>query len=67
MFLCYFLPTQRIHNVLEKKREGCHFDPKDVLQVMHNRKEAFCHHCEQPQAFLVVNLLHNQDTENYGQ
>lgn len=67
MFLCYFLPTLRIHNVLEKKKEDCHFDPKDVLQGMHNRKVAFYLHYEQPQAFLVVNSLHSQDTEHYGQ
>lgn len=67
MFLCYFLPIQRIHNVLEKKKEDYHFDPKDVLRGMHNRKEAFYLHYEQLEAFLVVNLLHNRETENYGQ
>lgn len=67
MFLCYFLPIQRIHNVLGKKTEDYHFDPKDVLQEMHNHTEAFYLHYEQLQAFLIVNLLHNQDTENYEQ
>lgn len=67
MFLCYFLPIRRIHNAPEKKKEDYHFDPKDVLREMHNHKEAFFLHYEQLQAFLIVNLLHNQDTENYGQ
>lgn len=67
MFLCCCLPIQRIHNALEKKKEDCHFDPEDVLQGMRNRKEAFYLHYEQQQAFVVVNSLHNQGTEHYGQ